>query len=637
MPRAVPNTARVNLPVHGGAEGTFEIWFFVILDPANERAYWFRYELTREQGRVGAGMVWAAVFDGRREPSVLYGKAITQLALCRANDVTLDVRIGNGARMRHDALEGAVGDGPRSIAWSLAFEPAQAPSVRAPAWLEHLPLPMHAVHPNTEVPFTGWVDVGGERFPIAGARGMQAHVWGRRRPDVIQWVHATGLDGAPNGVLEIASVRAYAKGPAITFATLATPRVVVQATGLERAPFARVRSGDDWIVARAKTSKRVLVTHAHAERHTFAAYIYRDPAGHDLFVAQSDLASVEVEVFDRGHFGRAQPVHRVVAPAGALELHQPEPIAGLCYVGWPDEAPELRPRAPRSASRARPGPPEEGAFVDLPSPSRLFAAGLTYADHVAETASRQEPVIFEKALASWLPMGDRVLRPDDATVAAALDVVEPGLGRALLDRWGFVPPLLDYEVELGLYLLDDVDPKELSSASANAPRIGWFVANDLTSRTCQVLGEGTAKPLAFWACAKGFPGFCPVSPQMWIPRRRSFRAPRTSLTTWVRGERRQHTSTELLAVSVQRLLLAAAAASGGALRAGDALLTGTPSGIAFRVSRLKRALGVHLLDRFERLEAAFGMYVARPERFLGPGAEVTVDGGFLGSRTVRLS
>ena len=58
---------------------------------------------------------------------------------------------------------------------------------------------------------------------------------------------------------------------------------------------------------------------ARADRESFAGYCYRDPAGHDLYVAQSDLADYEWA----GGQGRA-----------ALELHLPYPLPEQSYLPW---------------------------------------------------------------------------------------------------------------------------------------------------------------------------------------------------------------------------------------------------------------------------------------------------------------
>lgn len=64
--------------------------------------------------------------------------------------------------------------------------------------------------------------------------------------------------------------------------------------------------------------------------------VYRDPAGWDVHVAQSDLASCEVEVRSRRHplapWGR--PVRLTATRAAAIEFHAPAPLPGVRYLPW---------------------------------------------------------------------------------------------------------------------------------------------------------------------------------------------------------------------------------------------------------------------------------------------------------------
>jgi hypothetical protein len=78
-----------------------------------------------------------------------------------------------------------------------------------------------------------------------------------------------------------------------------------------------------------------------ADPSTLAGYVYRDPAGWDVYVAQSDVATCAGALRTRPH---ALAAWRTSAPfAGALaavEFHSPDPLPGVRYVGWDEtEAP----------------------------------------------------------------------------------------------------------------------------------------------------------------------------------------------------------------------------------------------------------------------------------------------------------
>jgi hypothetical protein len=74
---------------------------------------------------------------------------------------------------------------------------------------------------------------------------------------------------------------------------------------------------------------------ATCDPQTLAGYVYRDPSGFDLHVAQSDVAACEVTVRTRPHrFADWSVPRRLVAPIAAVEFHHPEPLAGVRYVAW---------------------------------------------------------------------------------------------------------------------------------------------------------------------------------------------------------------------------------------------------------------------------------------------------------------
>jgi 2-keto-4-pentenoate hydratase/2-oxohepta-3-ene-1,7-dioic acid hydratase in catechol pathway len=236
---------------------------------------------------------------------------------------------------------------------------------------------------------------------------------------------------------------------------------------------------------------------------------------------------------------------------------------------------------------------------------------------------------------AWNSSGDIVDVPSSDAICQALDAIEPGLGDTLRARYGFVPAIMDYEVELGMILLEDVRPADLEREGF-APRIGFFVANDLTARACQVLGDGRPDAMPYWSVAKSFPGFLPVGASMFVPDRPALDGwPDVRLETWVNGRIRQSASTVELAFTPRQILRYAARAAGRDLARGEALLTGTPSGVAFRVAAWKRRIADVLFDRFEKLEASISTYIDDPS-FLWPGDRVEVSAGMLGERAVTM-
>lgn len=300
-------------------------------------------------------------------------------------------------------------------------------------------------------------------------------------------------------------------------------------------------------------------------------------------------------------------------------------VLSVCVVGgghaaWSGDAPEPAAHACLDLS--------EGSFAPLATPTRVLGAGLTYAGHLRETGQTRQPggapPIFDKAFTANTPT---VAPPSAEAHQRALEAMEPGLGQAVAERDITLAPLLDYEVELGVALLEDEVPGE-------PPALGFFVANDLSERALAILGEGRGNRYAYWGASKSFEGFLPTSAQMWRPHEPVRDGlPCVRLTTRVNGAVRQNQVTSNMVYTLTELLDAARAHTGAPLRAGTWILTGTPSGVALAAPAWKVKLANLVgLDRFTRLSVVN----ASPERFLQVGDEVAVEAEGLGVATVTL-
>ncbi len=640
---------RVNLPVQRGRVGTFENWVLVLFEPARERAYWLRYEVVVPEAGIdqtATGLLVAHVFDLRRSSHVRYAKRFVPMEkIGFGPESRFHVRFDD-AEIGHGFVRGHAGSGEDTIAWDLRFTTQRDPAERTPTLLRHLPLPMRREHPNAEVRFDGHFEVGGVREDVRFALGAQYHSYGERRIDERRWLYAPEVAEEAGSAMELVQTRIHRSVlglPAPAFASLWI-RTEAEELGL-----AELRDG--WmhrvdaqatgsIHARSISANRAIVVHAHAPRDTMAAHVILDPDGTRRYVSKSPLADVTVEIFERpSRFGRFRPKRQLtVRTAAAIEILASEPAPGVVYS--PYESLGGEGSQERLSSRAPGVPSVSGHFEAFPEVHAIHAASLSYGRNDEESVPQQtvgtEPVLLAKSHRSLSVLGDFVKLPPSSLVIESLLAIEPGLSRVFEERFGFLPALLDYEVELGVVLLDDVSLLDLDDVRCE-PRLGWFVANDLTARVCQLFGHGQADPRPYWELGKSFAGFCAVTPQIFVPDRVDLdRWPKVPLRMTVNGQVRQQADTSEIVHSPRELLRACALRRGGKLERGVVLLTGTPTGVAFRVPSWRRAIEDRVLDRFGKLEAAFGLYLESPD-FLRPGDRVVFDGGFLGSREIVIT
>jgi acylpyruvate hydrolase len=173
-------------------------------------------------------------------------------------------------------------------------------------------------------------------------------------------------------------------------------------------------------------------------------------------------------------------------------------------------------------------------LAPVAEPGTVYAIGLNYARHVEETGGQRPevPIVFVKVAGSVSPPGGPIRRPE-------------------------VVRRLDYEGELTIVM------------GAGGRIGGYCVADDVTARDLQ-----RREPQ--WTRAKGADTFCPVGP--WVTTVDEIgEEPDLQLRTWVNGDLRQDSRTSDLIFGCRELVRFIGETC--ALRPGDLILTGTPSGV----------------------------------------------------------
>ena len=177
-------------------------------------------------------------------------------------------------------------------------------------------------------------------------------------------------------------------------------------------------------------------------------------------------------------------------------------------------------------------------------PGKIFAIGLNYADHIAESnmATPERQVWFTKAQTS---------------VNAPYDPIEIAKGTMTAD----------YEVELVAVV--GKGGKHISEGDAASAIFGYCVGNDVTERMWQHAGPQ-------WSLGKSFDTHAPMGP--WIVTADEAGDPhQLGLRCYVNGEKRQDSNTRHLVFNIWQQV--EHLSTGMTLEPGDCLFTGTPGGV----------------------------------------------------------
>lgn len=276
----------------------------------------------------------------------------------------------------------------------------------------------------------------------------------------------------------------------------------------------------------------------------------------------------------------------------------------------------------------------EGKFTDFkPNPKHIFGMGLVYSNHILETASEftpgEAPPIFLKKKRSLSPNHDEIKLPNAKELMDAILEFEPEIEKEKISNYSELPALLDYEVELGFVLLEDIPKDEIQKENFN-PHLGFFIANDVSARSIAVLGEGQKDKAEYWGVSKSFSGFLPVSDKVWIPKSpKGNGIPCIPIQTFVNNEERQSENTsKMIYTPVEMLRFIQKKYPEIALEKNDMIIMGTPGGVAMSSPRwLARFADLLGLNRFQKLKA-----VLRKDRskFLKVGDTVIVKGDGFG-------
>jgi 2-keto-4-pentenoate hydratase/2-oxohepta-3-ene-1,7-dioic acid hydratase in catechol pathway len=203
--------------------------------------------------------------------------------------------------------------------------------------------------------------------------------------------------------------------------------------------------------------------------------------------------------------------------------------------------------AASSAAGSSPRIPLADVRLEAPiaRPPKILAVGLNYADHVAETGRDVPtvPLIFNKQSTSVTGPFDPIERPRVSTT-------------------------LDYEGELGLVIGKRC--RHVPKARAHEVIAGYTVVDDVSVRDWQIRSQTMTM-------GKSFDTHCPFGPAI-VTADEVGDPHGLELSTFVNGERRQHSNTKELIFDCFDLVEHLSTAF--TLEPGDLISTGTSGGVA---------------------------------------------------------
>ncbi len=210
-------------------------------------------------------------------------------------------------------------------------------------------------------------------------------------------------------------------------------------------------------------------------------------------------------------------------------------------------------------------------LAPISNPPRIFAIGLNYRDHAAESkmALPSAPVVFFKLPTAIVGPGDAIVLPKNSA--------EP-----------------DYEAELAFVI--GKGGYRIPAAAWREHVYGYTIINDVSARDVQ-------RATSQWSLAKSFPTYCPMGPAI-VTADEIADPHQLDISLSINGEILQNSNTRELIFKIPELIEYISSIT--PLLPGDIVSTGTPSGVGMGRT---------------------------PQRWLQPGETVTVTIEGLGSLT----
>ena len=187
----------------------------------------------------------------------------------------------------------------------------------------------------------------------------------------------------------------------------------------------------------------------------------------------------------------------------------------------------------------------------------IYCQGTNYAEHREEAGfTPQKPaynLLFMKSPSTLSAANTNIICPQDVQ-------------------------LLDYEIELGLVLKQDITEETNITAQNIGDYIGGLViANDVSARDIQIVEQQ-------WFKGKSYRTFCPTGPYLYLLEQDEIHYLNDlELILRVNDEVRQHSFSEHLLFKPTDTLTEMSTIFD--LRIGDLILTGTPGGVCLRLNK----------------------------------------------------
>lgn len=323
-----------------GKSGHYEVYYLTVTEPVTGVGLWIRYTMLAPSAadEPPSCSLWFLAMDPRPGARSPLGRKVSfGIDRLSARSDPFELRVAE-AVLTDSGMSGGFED----VYWQLGWTPSSRAYESVHPALQRLGAAQTVlVVPHANVAVDGHVTIGEERIELSGALGGQAHIWGSKHARSWAWVHCGDLrdshdqpvpDTFIDGVSAVVSRLGREVGPS-------TP-VVGRIQGhdfLSTSPLRILRNTSQFNLNtwrfEAQDKRYRLVGRVEAPHEQLAGVTYHDPDGERAYCYNSEIASLQLEVYERSRGGSSEPAATLRSGGRAhFEYAQRLPVSGVALL-----------------------------------------------------------------------------------------------------------------------------------------------------------------------------------------------------------------------------------------------------------------------------------------------------------------
>ncbi|MCL5277506.1 MAG: hypothetical protein M1517_07025 [Deltaproteobacteria bacterium] len=300
----ISEAERSNITRWSGGPGHYEVYYIKFNHTGSATAYWIRYTLLAPLSGGAVAELWGVSFDSEDPSKNMAVKGTFPVSGTEIGKDRFSFKVG-GATISQTGASGTIRGKEGTMRWDLRFGPVARVFRHFPYdFLYSAGFPKtKVVSPNFSIKVYGRVEVNGRTYECKGEPGQQTHLWGTKHAERWTWASCNSFKGDDTAVFEGLSAQVRTTGgpgPALTLLFVRCGGKDYPLNGIVQLLRNRSESAfPTWRLGAVHGGMR-FTGEIGAPAEAFVGVEYTDPDGERLWCYNTEVANMELEVYDHG-------------------------------------------------------------------------------------------------------------------------------------------------------------------------------------------------------------------------------------------------------------------------------------------------------------------------------------------------